>query len=213
MAFERVLSTVGVIVLSFVVGIASFYFSSDLAKEERKKQIDEISSMLVNFVIYVWIGKVLVSLRIFVEDPIAALAYPSNSKAFYAACLFISIHLAYKAWRKQIDVPRFVAAFTPVFFAASFVYEFIQMVIYNKGHSLGYISLLAVLCLFTFLNKRSSVSAAMRMWVLWAGGCLILTFFTKYVTVFGYIMERWILILFVIVSVSCSLLYFKKDVS
>src|SRR5690625_1095176 len=98
------LKAVGIIVISFIVGFAFFYITSPLQKELKKAQLEEMFSQLVNFIIFIWVGKIILNFSIFIDDPLAILAYPSNSEAFYLAVLFSAILLFYKSWQKTFDV-------------------------------------------------------------------------------------------------------------
>src|SRR5690625_3616935 len=68
---------------SFIAGFIFFYLMSALSKAKKKQQAEEVTSLLINFVIYIWIGKILLNFLTFIKDPLAVLAYPSNSHAFY----------------------------------------------------------------------------------------------------------------------------------
>ena len=110
------LMSIGIIIISFVVGLIFFYMISYLSKEQRKAQIEEIVSQLINFIIFIWIGKIILNFSIFIKDPLAILAYPSNAEAFYLAVLFSAILLFYKAYKKKFDVLQLATSFLSVFF-------------------------------------------------------------------------------------------------
>lgn len=63
------LMSIGIIIISFVVGLIFFYMISYLSKEQRKAQIEEIVSQLINFIIFIWIGKIILNFSIFIKDP------------------------------------------------------------------------------------------------------------------------------------------------
>src|SRR5699024_12360924 len=78
-----VIKSIGLLIVSFLVGIGYFFIQSEQTKELRKKQLEVTSSLIINIVIYIWIGKVLVHLPEFFSDTLAILAFPSNSNAFF----------------------------------------------------------------------------------------------------------------------------------
>ncbi|WP_010648806.1 MULTISPECIES: hypothetical protein [Oceanobacillus] len=100
MAIASKLTAIGIIALSFAVGFLSFYLLSDLTREQKKLQVEEIISQLFNFVIFIWIGKILINLSTFISDPLSILAYPSDSKSFYFAIVSIALMLLYKSKQK-----------------------------------------------------------------------------------------------------------------
>ncbi|OZU87569.1 hypothetical protein CIL03_15870 [Virgibacillus indicus] len=204
---------ISIIVLSLAAGFISFYILSDLSKKQKKRQIDELTSKLVNFVIFIWIGKIILNFSIFIKDPLAILAYPSDSDSFYIAVLFTAIILAYKSIRKKMKVPAFMESFLHVFLIASFLYEFIQLVWNDNTYAFGYLILLAVLLVLFFLT-RERLAASLTIMVMligWSAGVLVLTLIQPFVTVFGYIMEPWFLIVFFIINISIIIFKMKLD--
>ncbi|MGJ9459684.1 hypothetical protein [Oceanobacillus sp. CF4.6] len=193
---------ISILVLSFAAGIISFYIMSDLPKEEKKKQMDELISQLVNFVLFIWLGKILLHFSVFIKDPLAILAYPSNSDSFYFAVVGIVIVLFYKSFRKQINVLALMESFLHVFLVASFLYEFIQFVWYNNPYAFGYLIVLAILLLLYFLlSRRVTVSLLLLVMVIgWSLGMWLLSIIQPFVTVFGYIVEAWFVGLFFMLS-------------
>ncbi len=193
---ERILSSAGSIILSTIIGLLAFYFISNLAKVQRKQQIDNIASMLINFAIYIWLSKLLLNIQLFIADPFAALAFPSDSKAFYLACLFVGVHMIYKSRRQQMNVNEFIIGFTPFFMISSLTYEFIQFV-FGKSTTIGYLIFLAYLSIL-FIWLRDVISEAMItkiVWVVWSSGVLLISLFLPFVTVFGYLMKPWFLVI------------------
>lgn len=214
MAAAQILTAISIIFMSFVVGISAFYYTSDLSKTLKKKHIAEITSQLVNFVIFIWVGKIVLNLPVLIKDPLAILAYPSNAQAFYLAVLFSTLTLAYKHVRRKMDVTSLINAFLPVFLIASFVYEFTQFFWSNDRYAIGYIALLAVLLvvyLFTY-NHIKATTLTIMMVIGWSTGKLVLTFILPFTTVFGYIMEPWFLGLFFITSVLLLIFRLRKKV-
>src|SRR5690625_2033417 len=114
---------IGIIIISILAGLVFYLMTSNLSKEHKKAQLEEMFSQLVNFIIFIWIGKIILNFSIFIDDPLAILAYPSNSEAFYLAVLFSAILLFYKSWQKKFDVLQFITSFLPVFLMASFMYD------------------------------------------------------------------------------------------
>lgn len=209
MAMASVLSTITIIIISMIMGLICFYVMSDLPKIQRKKQIEEMTSQLINFVIFIWLGKILLNLTIFIRDPLAILAYPSNSFAFYLAVLFSALLLTYKSIRKKVDVFTLMNSFIPVFLVASFVYEFIQIVWHNNTYSIGYLAWLSVLLIMYLLIRDHVITYTLTIIMLsgWAAGKLVLAIVLPFTTVFGYIMTPWFLVLFFTI---CFSLLFKQ---
>ncbi|HLQ98670.1 MAG TPA: hypothetical protein VK135_08275 [Candidatus Dormibacteraeota bacterium] len=196
------LKAVGIIVISFIVGFAFFYITSPLQKELKKAQLEEMFSQLVNFIIFIWVGKIILNFSIFINDPLAILAYPSNSDAFYIAILLSAILLFYKNWKKKLNVIQLITSFLPVFLVASFLYEFIQMMLDHNTFSFGYLTLSTILLvLFLLIHEHlTSGNLILVMLVSWSLGILVLVYTQPFVTIFGYIMAPWFIVLFLITN-------------
>src|SRR5699024_2275046 len=124
MAIASKAATIGIIIISLAVGVIFYYFFNNQPKSEKKKYTDELISQLINFIIFVWVGKILLNLSVFIEDPLAVLAYPGDSNAFYLAVLFTAIIVIYKGLRKNLNLFAFAESFTFVFLISLFFYEF-----------------------------------------------------------------------------------------
>ncbi|WP_090870777.1 hypothetical protein [Oceanobacillus limi] len=207
MAVASKLTAIGIMALSLAIGFLSFYLLSDLTKEKRKRHIEELTSQFINFVIFIWLGKIVLHLPIFISDPLSILTYPSDSQSFYFAIVLISLLLLYKTKRKKLNILPFLESFIHIFLVGSFVYEFIQFVVEDNPYAFGYLILLAVLIgMFFFLQERlTTMMIVMVMMIVWSVGLVVLGFVQPFVTVFGYIMAPWFVGLFFVLSMGTLL--------
>lgn len=152
MPSTTILVSMGILIVSFLGGIIMYYVVSYEANDQKKKQIEAVVSLSINFVIYIWLGKIILKLDRFFKDPLAVLAYPSTSHAIYLATFFIIINLLYRKFRHDERIDIIMYTFIPIFLSASFLYEILQVVIekqpYNNlylffvtGLTVGYILL------------------------------------------------------------------------
>lgn len=197
MAIISKLTIIIIIAISFGLAFLVFYLMSLLSKEQRKKGVSEVTSQLINFVLFLWLAKILLNLPLFVQDPLAVLAYPSNSEAFYLATLFTGGLLFYQSKKKKIAGALFAHSLVQVILAASFFYEFIQLVWRDNPFSLHYLIVFAVLLvLFYVLQGRMSPQNQISI-VLGAAaaGFFAISFMLPYFSLFGYILKPWFLAL------------------
>ena len=124
LAIKGKLIEIGILAISIGAGLLTFYLWSDIPQEQKKAQLNEIVSQLINFIIFVWIGKIVMNISLFISDPLAVLAYPSDSKAFYFAVALTTTVLVYKKFRKEYDMYQLFESFLPVFIVGSFVFAF-----------------------------------------------------------------------------------------
>lgn len=190
MATTTVIKMVGTLILSFLIGLGTFYIVDAGEKKQKKKQIEEVTSMVIQFIIYVWLGKILVHIKIFFSDPIAVLAHPSDSKAFYIATLLTLLHLAYKARQRTIDVHRFMRAFIPILIYTSFMYEFLQIVTGQSIFHLYFILIMSLTAGYIALDKPNRQHTfPYYTLIVWLSGLLIISLGKGYITLFGYLLQ------------------------
>ncbi|MGD6940566.1 hypothetical protein ACQCT6_00835 [Cytobacillus gottheilii] len=208
MAITSNLLFFGIVTFSFLAGVIAFYFLSEQSKEQKKKELDEVITALLNFVIFMIIGKVLINWRIFIDDPLAVLAYPSNSSAFYLAVLFSIVLIVYKSKYKQLPFVGFSAAFLHIFLSATFLYEFIQLVWKNNSLSLGNMIIAGlVLVLYFYLRERlKSVNLVCALLIGWSAGMLILSYFQPFITIFGFIVASWFVLVFLVLGLAVMII-------
>lgn len=211
MATGQVLTMIAILLISFITGFIFFYGMSPLAKNDKKKQLDELASLIINFIIYIWLSKVLLNISLLVKDPLAVLAYPSNAQAFYLATLFLIMNLVYKKVQQGFKVTPIYTTFVPVFLVASFVYEFIQIVWVQNAYSWIYLVLLMILVVVyaLFHDQVNLLVLSSGLMLTWVVGKLALTFMLPFTAVFGYLMAPWYLILLGVLQIG-FIIYQRK---
>lgn len=203
---------IGMIVLSLAIGLVFFYVFSVFSKPEKKKYMEILTSQLINLVIFIWVGKILLHLPLFIQDPLAVLAYPGNSGAFYLAVLFTGGLVLYQWIRKKLDILLFAEACTHVFLVALFFYEFMQLMIEDNMYSLGYLILSVILLILLFLlRERVPIFWLLTsILIILSIGMLVLNLIYPFVAIFGYLIEIWFIIVFFIGCLSILILNERK---
>jgi len=175
--------------------------------------MNEMVNQLINLVLFIWLGKIVLNVSTFIQDPIAILAYPADSNAFYFGTILTLATIVYKGMRQKISVNQFVFAFIPVFLTASFLYEFMQIVWENMSFTWHEIGLLGgLLLVYMLIHDHVSEELSTILLVLgWGIGKLLLLWYLPFTTIFGYMINSWFIVLIVsILSVYNGLLYRKK---
>ncbi|UUI01029.1 hypothetical protein NP439_13180 [Oceanobacillus jeddahense] len=206
MAITSKLIAIGIVAVSFLVGCLSFYIMSHLPAKAKKKYMAEIISQLINFILFMWARKIVLNLSSFLSDPLTILAYPANSTAFYIAVFASILLLIYKDKQKKLDMSPFIDSFVHVFLVASFLYEFLEIILKNNMFAFGYLLLLSVL-IFLYFILRERIQIKLLLLIIlssWSLGIIILSFIQPFVTVFGYMMEPWFISIFFIIVLVIS---------
>src|SRR5699024_10986539 len=113
MASTTIMKSIGILIASFIFGMVLLYIVFTGTKEKRKQQLDIILSYTIQFVLYIWLGKIIASLDLFIQDPIAVLAYPGDSTAFYLATGFTLLHIFIQHKRGKINEELLMEGFVP----------------------------------------------------------------------------------------------------
>ena len=209
MATTAVMTSIGILVVSFLIGFFVYYILFPQSKKLKKKNMEELTSLFINFVIFIWVGKIIAHFPSFIKDPLSILAYPSNSSAFYIAIVLILINIFYKRKRHSFHVQLLFSTFIPIFFFSSFVYEVIQLYVEGNYIRLPSISLLFLLVLLIVTTERFRREKGLYiLFIGWSLGQVLLSFVLPYVTVFGYIIHP--IFLWVVLVSLLFLYYFQK---
>lgn len=215
MATLAALLSILVIVISFLCGFLCVYAISSLQLEDKKRYLEEVVSLVINFIIYLWIGKIIWNFSTFMKDPLAVLAYPSHSYAFYIACLLITLNMIILMKRKSIQLTTLLYMFITSFLVATFMYDFIHMVILQKGGSWQFLSLIIVLIVvWVYLEGKASYQTI--LFTLLFGvtiGILVLTIVLPVMTVFGFMLSSLFYICLLLVWIGLYIAYRKKIVT
>lgn len=214
MASVQVMISIGIIIISFVASFIFFYMVSSLPKEEKKMHLEEIVSLMINFIIFIWIGKIIINFSIFIRDPLAVLAYPSDSLSFYFAVLFTVIHLIYRMRRHGFDVGLLLTSFIPIFLVANFIYEFIQSIWNENTYNFPYMALLGILIvLYLILFEKIPQKTSFILVLSWCVGQLLLSLKLPYIKVFSYMISPWFLVVMLMFALIFSFYCNRKKVT
>lgn len=196
------ITAVAMIILSLVIGLIAFYLSSDLTAADRKKYLAELISQLINFILFIWAGKLLLNLSLLIRDPLAVRAYPSSAGAFYLAVLFTSAVVIYQFIQKKIDLLVFSKAVTHVYLVAMFFYEFSQFILEGNRHSFSYIimSFILLTIFYSMRERLKTIHLLSTILMIWLIAMMMISFIQPFVAIYGYLIERWFIITFSVVS-------------
>src|SRR5690625_1980541 len=213
MATIAKLTSIGILVVSFLLAILFYYMMSSKTKEYKLKVIEQVTSMLINFVIYIWIAKIILSISTFVRDPIAVLAYPSDSRSFYLAFAFVLLHSVYQAKKDLQQVKQTTEAYVTVFLSSSFFYEFIHTITENYTFSSFYLALLFVLLMILVIGfeRWPKQMLHLSLMIAWSVGTFILAIRLPYITIFGYLVSPLFLVVLLIMFIGL-LIYNQRKV-
>lgn len=193
---ETLISAV-ILAVSAVFGSIIYIMLNEAAKSKKKKILEELLSQFINLIIFIYIIKIILNLDVFLEDPLAVLAYPSDSAVFYASLVITAAVIIYKNLKGRLDLKEFSDGMITLFLTSSMMYEFIHFIIYDDTYAFVYFIVLAVLflvfyVLYNRIEKRYLLITAVLSWTV---GIVVLFFVYGTATAFGYTMRPWFAVL------------------
>ncbi|MGM8213186.1 hypothetical protein ACLIBH_10380 [Virgibacillus sp. W0430] len=213
MALTAALTKIGILVTSFLLSYIVYYFTNSLPHQSKKEQLEELTSLLINFVIYIWVGKIVANIQLFIQDPLSVLAYPSSSAAFYVAVLLIGINVAFKIKRHSFNAKMLLYVFTPIFLLSSFMYELIQL-LFNKNYvMLPYLSVMFILVILVLMERFNKGKQLLVLIFIWNIAQLVLAIVMPYTRIFGYLIDPLFFVLMIISLIVLYRLTYKRKVS
>ncbi|HLR65139.1 MAG TPA: hypothetical protein VK075_06910 [Pseudogracilibacillus sp.] len=184
-------------VIAFMIGIAFYYGKSSKERTFKKKAIDQFLSYLINFIIYIWVAKIVLNLPLFVKDPFAVLPYPSTQPMFYLAQFLLGIHLFVQYKRQKVNKMYLQDTFMPIMLMSLFIYDFIDFKFNHFNQSLATFILYSVLILLFLFIKR------VKTWhlvIIWAAIQLIFASYFSYTTIYGYLIAPYYFIVILLLA-------------
>lgn len=208
------LMTIGIVLLSFILGRYGFYF---FIKENNQLSMGELINWLMNLVIFMWLGKVILNMPIFLSDPVSILAYPSDSSALFVG-LIGSLIIFYIQFRKNKEgILLFLNQLTFIVLLSSAIHYILKVIILDA--SIDYLYLLItsgiIILMVTIWERLDSKTKFLVLVTCWSFGLVFgLLVFQPYVLIFNYNIQLWFLIgywLISIVILLSSLSNIKKE--
>ncbi len=143
-------------IISFLLGVIFLYVLSPYSKENTKKAIDSTTNLLFTLVVAIWIGKILLNIQGFIADPIAILAYPSNTNALYIGIVLTLLFSRWKWVKTSTQYFDSLFSWNLVFITAQFSYTFLQHIFYSSQW-LNVIGLLVLVMYIVYVSNKKSV--------------------------------------------------------
>ncbi|AUJ24787.1 MULTISPECIES: hypothetical protein [Virgibacillus] len=214
MPSTTVLMSLAANVISFSIGLLAYYLSSNLSSKDKRKNVEHIISYLINLILFIWVAKIILQLPLFLSDPIAVLAYPSDAQAFYLALLLLTIQMTYQVKKSGLQLQNLLINAIPVILVASFTYQFIDIVWQDNSLAWGNFILMLLLLLIYLLVKDRMQSTMLFLYltVIWTIGKLILSYILPFTTIFNYMIHPLFFVMVGLIHI-CIFLFKRKKVS
>lgn len=166
--------------ISIVIGLIVFSSVSPVQKTQKKVLIDIVTTQLFQLVIAIIIGKIVLHLSLFVEDPIAVLAYPGDGNALYIGTMLVILYNGWKYQRTNQSWTLTLYTWSVVLLTSLFTFYFLQMTIGNHPQWLELlVSFVLLLGMIISTGKVPLSIVTYSSLILWLFLQIILYFFVN----------------------------------
>lgn len=131
--------------LALLLGSIFYWFLSPFKQEDKKAHLNRVVDGLIVFMITTFLGKILFHLTLFFTDPLAVLAYPSDSRAFYIASVVTFFMIYRQVKRGKVDLAPFVDSLIRYLLISQFIWLFISLIATNYYVSIFHLTFYAIL--------------------------------------------------------------------
>src|SRR5699024_11861369 len=92
MPLNYVMLSIGILFASFLGGILFYYVGDHNDKQHKKYELDQFLNVLIQFILYLWLMKIIAQFFMVFQDPMSVLAHPSHSlQCFCSSLLFLVV--------------------------------------------------------------------------------------------------------------------------
>ncbi|CQR47919.1 hypothetical protein BN1058_02253 [Paraliobacillus sp. PM-2] len=187
---------------SLVMGFLFFWITSPWKKDETRYYLDQIANALFFFVIALFIGKVFLNLSLFFEDPLAVLAFPSDSTVFYFAFVCFILFAGYYRNKIKFPITGLALSFSVVIITALFSFLFGQHIFTNVSRSMIELTLHFVLLLgWILLQAKLTSRVLLGVMVTFWGMIKFLLSMVKTTYVFTFPLASWFYLLILAIGI------------
>ncbi|MCM3745294.1 hypothetical protein M3193_14285 [Sporosarcina luteola] len=194
---ERMME-VGLIIMSLAAGLGVVAFLLN-----GKGFVSRAVSLFVDFIVFLWIGKIVGNFSLLIRDPVAVLAYPAGSHAFYIAVGLTAVSLLYRRKRETYSA-GFKVFLLQILYLSAFFYEFLQYFYARHDSVVLNLLLYGMLAANVILFRLSGRQAIRLSLLLWSIGAIVILQIVGLITMFGIVLSPWFVLLlsFIVVSLT-----------
>ncbi|WP_411954234.1 hypothetical protein ACKXGF_13605 [Alkalibacillus sp. S2W] len=196
---------------SWLVGLIVYR----LFAAQRVAKLEDIAGVVLNIILLTWVGKVVFQLPLFLQDPIAVLAYPSSANALYFGIFIAFILLTRKAYKESIDLNKQLYGFVYSLLFASFSYNTTDLIVFENTFAIYNLIILAVVVITLIIVDQHLKPGLLSglLISLWSAGHLIMQFWAPFTTTFSFLLAPWFVAVVLIAGISLIIHTTRKKVS
>ncbi|GEM03622.1 hypothetical protein HMI01_06100 [Halolactibacillus miurensis] len=151
-------ATLIVTILGLLGGALFFYYTSPHDKALKKIHSNKILDGVLYTMIFTIVAKVILNLPLFIDDPVAVLAYPSGSSALYLALVGVVGVLAWSLNKEAIRHHPFMDSLFRFIVGSQFVQLFLTLTVTTYHVSIYQLGLLFITLLLLVLLTKTQLA-------------------------------------------------------
>lgn len=121
-----------IIIASFLIIFLLFRLISPYDKETIKRDLDRVTDLLLFTILAIIVTKIVLNFQLFLSEPIAVLAYPSDAKDLFFASLVVIVRIVWLVKKKTVIWPTFFDSLTRFLLFSHFISLFGFTIISNE---------------------------------------------------------------------------------
>lgn len=188
-------ATLVVTILGLFGGALFLYLTSPLDQEKKKLHMNKLIDSVLYLMIFTIVAKITLNMSLFFEDPVAVLAYPSNSTALYLALVMTVVVMVMS---KQKDVMLswgFIDSLFRFLVSSQFIQLFLTLSLTAYTVSIYQLGFLFIILLALLLKSAARQNQLLGLWTLYGVGLFSLSFIDV-MPFFGYYVQGLFYLIF-----------------
>lgn len=188
-------ATLVVTILGLFGGALFLYLTSPLDQEKKKLHMNKLIDSVLYLMIFTIVAKIILNMSLFFEDPVAVLAYPSNSTALYVALVMTVVVMVMS---KQKDVMLswgFIDSLFRFLVSSQFIQLFLTLSLTTYTVSIYQLGFLFIILLALLLKSAARQNQLLGLWTLYGVGLFSLSFIDV-MPFFGYYVQGLFYLIF-----------------
>lgn len=200
MPLNSVMLSIGILFASFLGGILFYYVVDHNDKQHKKYELDQFLNVLIQFILYLWLMKIIAQFSMVFQDPMSVLAHPANSMHFLFASIILLVHLWFKYRNNTSATINLFQTGSFIIIASLFIYEILQLLTQPGADFNVMIVVLAALIVTNVLlygkhNELILSGSLIGVFLIVACG---FAFFKGYYMFFGFMLSPYYFLLLII---------------
>lgn len=201
MPLNSVMLSIGILFASFLGGILFYYVVDHNDKQHKKYELDQFLNVLIQFILYLWLMKILAQFSMVFQDPMSVLAHPANSMHFLFASIILLVHLWFKYRNNTLATINLFQTGSFIIIASLFIYEILQLLTQPGADFNVMIVVLAALIVINVLlygkHKNELILSGSLIGAFLITACGF-AFFKGYYMFFGFMLSPYYFLLLII---------------